>query len=193
MGRRSPGEARPAAFALSGAAALVSVLVLTGCGRSEDTVAQTPAAITIDEFCTRCIEVLRCTTAATEAVSGESDVAGQRQTRVYVLNEKSTGAQMATIFDYLRRPFGAKTEDRRPLEAYLLEGSVPVSHEAALTATLMLEQRQLKLHDGSIDLVSGAWLALDGRSLGTCEHLPSAQGRSFARDLASKPQSARTQ
>jgi len=192
MRRRSAGEARPVTFALSGAAAIVSVLVLTGCGRSEDTVARTPAAITIDEYCTRCIEVLRCT-AVSAAASSESEAAQQRSTRVYVLNEKSAGAQMATIFDYLRRPFGAKTEDRRPLEAYLLEESVPVSHEAALTATLMLKQRQLKLHDASIDLVSGAWLALDGRSLGTCEHLPSAQGRSFARDLASKPQSARTQ
>jgi hypothetical protein len=85
---------------------LTTALVLVACARPGTPQVQGPLAIEIGELCTVCVEVLRY------------EGAGRRT--VYVLDEKSAWAQIATIGDYLVQSVRPKTEDFRALTIYEL-------------------------------------------------------------------------
>jgi hypothetical protein len=155
------------------AALAATALLLSACARPDTPQVQGPLAIDIPELCTRCVEVLRCE--------------GDQRRMIYVMDEKSTWAQIATIWDYFARFFRPKTEDYRDLSVYSLApgASLPASRISGQQARLDVWRRRVELPDGTvIDQKTANWIGADGSSQGRCEILPPAQTRKFARQLA---------
>ncbi|HPF26117.1 MAG TPA: hypothetical protein P5528_07935 [Steroidobacteraceae bacterium] len=154
-----------------GLSALLAAMLLTGCAKPATPQVEGPLAIDIPELCTQCVEVLRC----------EGD--GRRT--VYVLDEKSAWAQIATIWDYMAQFFRPKVEDFRDLKIYQLaaDGETVVARTADLQARLDVWQRRVELPDSVVEQKTGRWLGLDGKPQGTCRHLPRTEDRNYARQL----------
>ncbi len=152
-------------------AAALTLLALSGCSRPAAPQVQGPLAIDIPELCTRCVEVLRC------------EGSGRRV--AYVLAEKSTWAQIVTIWDYFAAFFRPKTEDFRDLIVYEL-GERPaevLSRQPEQQARLDVWQRRVELPGALVEQKTGAWLTTDGRVMGTCTHLPRGEDRRYAAQL----------
>lgn len=172
MGERSVGGLRrsPRCAAWLAAAAF-AVLSIAGCARPSAPQVQGPLAIDIPELCTRCVEVLRC------------EGGGRRV--AYVMAEKSTWAQILTIWDYFAAFFRPKTEDFRDLTSYEL-GERPaevLQRQAGQRARLDVWQRRVELPGAVVEQKTGAWLTADGRAMGTCTHLPRGEDRRYAARL----------
>lgn len=151
--------------------AAAGVLALAACTRPATPQVQGPLAIDIPELCTRCVEVLRC------------EGGGRRV--AYVLAEKSTWAQIVTIWDYFAAFFRPKTEDFRALTSYEL-GERPaevLSRQSGQQARLDVWQRRVELPGAVVEQKTGAWRTVDGRPMGACTHLPRGEDRRFAAQL----------
>lgn len=147
------------------------LLALAGCARPSTPQVQGPFAIDIPEYCTVCIEVLRCE--------------GPAQRIAYVLHEQGAWAQIATIWNYFAEFFRPKTEDFRKLTVYELspDMSRAVGFQAGLQARLDVWNRRVELPDAVVDQKTGAWSGRDGASLGQCTHIPRGPDRQFAATL----------
>lgn len=151
--------------------AAAGVFALAACTRPATPQVQGPLAIDIPELCTRCVEVLRC------------EGGGRRV--AYVLAEKSTWAQIVTIWDYFAAFFRPRTEDFRELTSYEL-GERPaevLSRQSGQQARLDVWQRRVELPGAVVEQQSGAWLTADGRVMGACTHLPRGEDRRYAAQL----------
>jgi hypothetical protein len=151
--------------------AVALAALLSACSRPDTPQVQGPLAVDIPELCTRCVEVLRCE-------GGERRVA-------YVMAEKSTWAQIVTIWDYFAAAFRPKTEDFRDLTVYELgaDGATPLSRLAGQRARLDVWRRRVELPGALVEQKTGAWLSADGRALGACTVMPRGPDRQFARSL----------
>jgi hypothetical protein len=158
-------------FRVAGVAVAALLLTLAGCAKPVTPQVQGPLAIEISEYCTVCIEVLRCE--------------GPTQRIAYVLDEKGAWAQIATIWNYVAEFFRPKTEDLRKLTIYELspDMSRAVAVRSGLEARLDVWNRRVELPDAVVDQKTGAWLGLDGASLGQCTQLPRGPDRQFANTL----------
>ena len=107
---------------------------------------------------------------------------------MYVLDEKDTWAQIATIWDYFVQFFRPKTEDFRDVTAYELagDGETLRSRSERAPARLDVWQRRVELPNAVVEQRDGAWLDSAGRVLGTCQHIPRRQDRALAKELAEK-------
>jgi hypothetical protein len=146
---------------------------LAGCARPAGPRVEGPLAIDVPELCTRCVETLEC-----EGV-------GRRTT--YVLDEKTTWGQIATIWDYLVQHVSPKTEDLRAATAYDFPGGDGAAKPAAAPggrARLDVWQRRIELPGAVIVQKTGQWLDAGGTPIGSCRVLAPADSRRRARDLA---------
>lgn len=152
-------------------AATALLLALAGCARPTTPQVQGPFEIDIPEYCTVCIEVLRCE--------------GPAQRIAYVLHEQGAWAQIATIWNYFAEFFRPKTEDFRKLTVYELspDMSRAVASQSGLQARLDVWNRRVELPDAVVDQKTGAWSGRDGASRGQCIHIPRGPDRQFAATL----------
>ncbi len=152
------------------------LLLLAACARPSSPQVTGPLAIDIPELCTRCVEVLECE--------------GTGARTAYVMAEKSSGAQIATIWDYFAAFFRPKIEDFRDLTVYELgpDGAVRRSESGRLQARLDVWKRRVELPEGRVlDQQSAKWLTAEGSPLGRCRHLAAAEARARARELSAAP------
>lgn len=158
-------------FRGAGAAVAALLLMLTGCAKPSTPQVEGPLAIEISEYCTVCIEVLRCE--------------GSTQRVAYVLEEKGAWAQIATIWNYVAEFFRPKTEDFRQLTLYELAPDMAsaVAVRGGLEARLDVWNRRVEVPNAVIDQKTGAWLAADGANQGQCTHLPRGPDRQFVTTL----------
>jgi len=156
-------------------AVTVILAALAGaCSKSATPQVEGPLAIDIPELCTRCVEVLICQ-------------GGNRRT-IYVMDEKDTWAQIATIWDYFAAFFRPKTEDFRDVTLYqMADAAELVKARSTGRARLDVWNRRVELPGAVIDQQSGDWFSAEGQLLGSCEHLPRQQDRALAKRLAVKP------
>ncbi|MBK6598021.1 MAG: hypothetical protein IPG25_09090 [Proteobacteria bacterium] len=147
------------------------LLVLAGCAKPTTPQVQGPLAIDIPEYCTVCIEVLRCESPSRQVA--------------YLLHEQGAWAQIATIWNYFAEFFRPKTEDFRKLTIYDLapDASRAVASRASLEARLDVWNRRVELPDAIVDQKTGAWLTSDGVNQGQCTHLPRGPDRQFIATL----------
>jgi hypothetical protein len=147
---------------------------LTGaCSNSSTPRVEGPLEIDIPELCTRCVEVLTCE-------------AKDRRV-IYVLDEKSTWAQIATIWEYFAAFFTPKIEDFRDVTVYEMAAGDDVLSRNRGRARLDVWNRRVELPNAMVDQQTGDWFTADGQELGSCVHLPRRQDRQMAEKLASQP------
>jgi hypothetical protein len=151
--------------------ALAFACLLVACARPDTPSVEGPLAIDIPELCTVCVEVLRCE--------------GASRRTAYVMEEKDTWAQIATIWDYFKMFFAPKTEDFRDLAVYELAEDLktPVSARGDLEARLDVWNRRVELPDSVVVQKTGEWQSRDGATLGSCTLLGRGPDREFKRSL----------
>lgn len=151
-----------------------TALAVLGCTPPPTTAQVTgPLALDVPELCTKCLEVLRC----------ES---GDRET-IYVLHEKSFGAQIATIWTYLVWLVRVKTEDFRDASILVRERVAgewgPVSRTDDLRARLDIWNRRIELPGAVISLRDASWTDAAGAPLGRCTQLRNLDASRFLKEL----------
>ncbi len=152
-------------------AAATMLLALAGCAKPTAPQVQGPFVIDIPEYCTVCIEVLRCE--------------GPVQRVAYVMHEQGAWAQIATIWNYFAEFFRPKVEDFRKLTIYELAPDMAraVVVREGLEARLDVWNRRVELPEAIVDQKTGAWLTRDGINRGQCTHLPRGPDRQFVATL----------
>ena len=152
------------------AATIVVLLALAGCGPLPGP--ERELAIEVNDLCTTCVEFLRC----------EADGSAAGSLTLYVLEQKSFMAQIATIWQYLVQYINPRKTDQRGVTVWTASGQ-----GAATSTSGQAEQDlvtfQIRLPGARIDQYSGAWYGAGDTRLGNCRLLTRAQGRELLASL----------
>lgn len=146
------------------AATIVALLGLAGCGPLPGP--ERELVIPVNDLCTTCVDFLRC-----EADGGAGDAL-----TLYVLEQKTFMAQIATIWQYLVQYINPRKTDRRGVTTWTRSGEGPASSSPG-QAEQDLVTFEIRLPGARIDQYTGAWYGAGDSRLGSCRVLARAEGR----------------
>ena len=149
---------------------IVALLGLAGCGPLPGP--ERELAIPVNDLCTTCVDFLHC---ETDGSSGDS-------LTLYVLEQKTFMAQIATIWQYLVQYVNPRKTDRRGVTVWTQSAAGPASSSAG-QAEQDLVTFEMRLPGARIDQYTGTWYDAGGTRLGSCRVLTRAEGRELLATL----------
>lgn len=149
---------------------ILVVLGLAGCGPLPGP--ERELAIEINDLCTTCVDFLRC----------EADAAAGDAMTLYVLEQKSFMAQIATIWQYLVQYINPRKTDQRGVMVWTASGDGPPTSSTG-QAEQDLVTFEIRLPGARIDQYTGAWYGAGDTRLGSCRVLTRAEGRDLLASL----------
>lgn len=152
------------------AAMIVALLGLAGCGSLPGP--ERELAIQVNDLCTTCVDFLRC----------EADGPDGDSLTLYVLEQKSFMAQIATIWQYLVQYVNPRKTDQRGVTVWTRGGQGPATRSTG-QAEQDLVTFEIRLPAARIDQYTGAWYGAGDTRLGSCRVLTRAEGRDLLNSL----------
>jgi hypothetical protein len=151
-------------------AMIVALLGLAGCGPLPGP--ERELAIQVNDLCTTCVDFLRC----------EADGPAGDSLTLYVLEQKSFMAQIATIWQYLVQYVNPRKTDQRGVTVWTRSGQGPATSSTG-QAEQDLVTFEIRLPGARVDQYTGAWYGAGDTRLGNCRTLTRAEGRDLLNSL----------
>lgn len=151
-------------------AVMMLALALAACGPLPGP--ERELVIPVNDLCTTCVDFLRC----------EADGAADGALTLYVLEQKTFMAQIATIWQYLVQYVNPRKTDRRGVTVWTHSGQGSASSSTG-QAEQDLVSFELRLPGARIDQYTGAWYGAGDTRLGSCRVLARAEGRELLASL----------